>query len=356
VPEDPEYLGELTQQQYVETPGFFESTASLDPATRAEAVRRVTEPAARQNLLSTGFLSYLVGSTAVANKRGLFAYHAATRSNFTTTVRTPDGTGSGWAGVGHHDWNQVNTAELGERAIRKAELSRNPRAVEPGRWTVILEPTAVANMVSLMMFSMSARQADEGRSFFSRPGGGTRIGERFVDERVTIHSDPADSHLLNTPFSGEGLPNQRMSWIENGALRNLVYDRFWAQKHNRAPTGFPSGYYMQGGNSSVDEMVASTERGLLVTRLWYIRSVDPRTILFTGLTRDGTFLVENGRITTAVKNLRWNESPIFVLNNIEAMGRPTRVSASESGEVGNPVVVPAIKARDFTFTSLSDAV
>ncbi|MBA4156300.1 MAG: TldD/PmbA family protein, partial [Gemmatimonadetes bacterium] len=158
------------------------------------------------------------------------------------------------------------------------------------------------------------------------------------------------------PFSGEGLPNQRMSWIENGALRNLVYDRFWAQKHNRAPTGFPSGYYMQGGNSSVDEMVASTERGLLVTRLWYIRSVDPRTILFTGLTRDGTFLVENGRITTAVKNLRWNESPIFVLNNIEAMGRPTRVSASESGEVGNPVVVPAIKARDFTFTSLSDAV
>nr|MBA4159321.1 TldD/PmbA family protein [Gemmatimonadota bacterium] len=232
VPEDPEYLGELTQQQYVETPGFFESTASLDPATRAEAVRRVTEPAARQNLLSTGFLSYLVGSTAVANKRGLFAYHAATRSNFTTTVRTPDGTGSGWAGVGHHDWNQVNTAELGERAIRKAELSRNPRAVEPGRWTVILEPTAVANMVSLMMFSMSARQADEGRSFFSRPGGGTRIGERFVDERVTIHSDPADSNLLNTPFSGEGLPNQRMSWIENGALRNLVYDRFWAQKHN----------------------------------------------------------------------------------------------------------------------------
>lgn len=356
VPEDPEYLGELPPQQYREIPSFFDSTAALDPAARAQAIRAITEPAAQRNLLSTGYLTYRVGSSAVANKRGLFAYNSETRANFTTTVRTPDGTGSGWAGTGHHDWRQVNPAELAERAIEKAERSRNPRAVEPGHWTVVLEPTAVANMVQLMMGSLSARQADEGRSFFSRPGGGNRIGEKFLDERVTIYSDPADPNLLSAPFNGEGLPNRRMVWVENGVLRNLVYDRFWAQRQNREPTGFPAGFYMQGGNSTVEEMIASTERGLLVTRLWYIRSVDPRTILFTGLTRDGTFLIENGRITHAVKNLRWNESPIFLLNNIEMMGRPTRVSASESGDVGQPVVVPAIKARDFTFTSLSDAV
>jgi predicted Zn-dependent protease len=147
-----------------------------------------------------------------------------------------------------------------------------------------------------------------------------------------------------------------MQWVENGVLRNLAYSRFWAQKQGRQPTGFADGFYMSGGNATIDQMIASTERGLLVTRLWYIRPVDPRTILYTGLTRDGTFLVENGRITSAVKNLRWNESPIFMLNNVEMMSAPVRVSASESGEAGSSVTVPAIKARDFTFTSLSDAV
>ena len=162
--------------------------------------------------------------------------------------------------------------------------------------------------------------------------------------------------MAAVPFSGEGLPNRRMQWIENGSLRNLIYGRFWAQKNNREPTGFPAGYAMTGGNASMEEMIRSTERGLLVTRMWYIRPVDPRTILFTGLTRDGTFLIENGRITTAVKNLRWNESPIFLLNNIEMMTEPQRVSASEDGSPGGAIIVPAIKARDFTFSSLSDAV
>jgi predicted Zn-dependent protease len=294
-------------------------------------------------------------SQAVANKKGLFAYARATSASFTTTVRTPDGTGSGWASAGDNDWTRVNVVDAGERAIRKAEASRNPRAVEPGEWTVILEPTAVANLVNLMVFAMNARNADEGRSFFSKQGGGNKIGEKFLDERITITSDPADPRTAGNPFTGEGLPNRAMTWVENGTLRNLIYNRFWAQRNNREPTGFPGAYMMSGGNSTVDEMIRSTDRGLLVTRLWYIRSVDPRTILFTGLTRDGTFLIENGRITTAVKNLRWNESPIFMLNNIEAMSEPVRVNASEDG-AGVSVMVPAIKSRDFTFTSLSDAV
>jgi predicted Zn-dependent protease len=356
VPEDPEYLGELGQQQYPASAGFFESTANLTPEQRARAVTAVTRPAQRQGLVSTGFLTFTAGAGAVATKRGLFAYNRSSRANYTTTVRTQDGTGSGWAGTGHNDWSKVDPDELAERAIRKAELSRNPQAVEPGEWTVVLEPTAAANMIGLMMGSLGARTADEGRSFFSRQGGGNRIGEKFLDPRVNIWSDPSDPALATSPFSSQGLPNRRVTWVENGVLKNLSYDRFWAQQKNVQPTGSPAGYSMRGGGTSVEDMIASTERGLLVTRFWYIRPVDPRTILYTALTRDGTFLIENGKIVSAVKNLRYNESPVFILNNIEAIGEPVAVSASESGDVSQPVVVPALKVRDFTFSSLSDAV
>jgi predicted Zn-dependent protease len=355
VPEDPEYMGELEPQQYIQTEPYFEATASITPEARARAVMEIAGPAMRQNLVSTGYLSHFTGSNTVANKKGLFAYARGTNVSFTTTVRTPDGTGSGWAGGGENDWSKMNFAGLAETAIRKAELSRNPRAVEPGEWTVILEPTAVANLVNLMVFAMNARNADEGRSFFSKQGGGNKLGEKFLDERISISSDPADARTAGNPFTGEGLPNRAMTWVENGVLRNLIYNRFWAARNNTQPTGFPGTYRMTGGNASMDEMIRSTDRGLLVTRLWYIRPVDPRTILFTGLTRDGTFLIENGRITSAVKNLRWNESPVFMLNNIDMMGQPVRVNASEDG-AGGSVMVPPIKSRDFTFTSLSDAV
>jgi predicted Zn-dependent protease len=355
VPEDPEYMGELDPQTYLPVEPYFETTAGITPEQRARAIMEVAGPAARQGLVSTGYLSHFTGSQAVANKRGLFAYARGTGASFTTTVRTPDGTGSGWAGGGENDWTNMDFAALGERAIRKAEMSRDPRAVEPGEWTVILEPTAVANLVNLMMFQMGARNADEGRSFYSLPGGRNKIGEQIIDPRITIRTDLTDPRAASIPFSNEGLPNAPLTWIENGVVRNLIYNRYWAAQKNTQPTGFPANYMMSGGSASVDEMIRSTDRGLLVTRLWYIRPVDPRTILFTGLTRDGTFLVENGRITHAVKNLRWNESPIFVLNNVDMMGEPVRVNASESGD-GGAVMVPAVKARDFSFTSLSDAV
>jgi predicted Zn-dependent protease len=356
VPEDPEYMGELEPQEYLDADMVAESTANLSPAERAEAITAVTEPAAEQGLLSTGFLSHTTGQSSVANSAGLFAYQDRSLVTFTTTVRTPDGTGSGWAGGGSKDWNDLDLADIGERAIGKAINSRNPRDVEPGRWTVILEPTAVSNLIGLMMFSLNARFADEGRSFFSKEGGGNKIGERFVDERVTIYTDPADGRLAPNLFDGEGLPNRRMEWVTDGVLQNLAYDRYWASQQGVEPTGFVSGYYMEGGDATLEDMIASTDRGLLVTRLWYIRSVDPRTISFTGLTRDGTFLIENGRISHAVKNLRWNESPVFVLNNLEAMGRSVPVSATESGGTSPTVMVPPMKVRDFNFTSTSDAV
>jgi predicted Zn-dependent protease len=356
VPEDPEYLGELEPADVPERDAVFGSTANLTPEARARAIMEVTVPAAERGLVSTGFLIHDTGSRAVLTSKGHFAYEAASNANFTTTVRTEDGTGSGWAGTGLFDWNELDARRLAETAIDKAIRSREPRAVEPGRWVTILEPTAVANMVGLMMNALGARGADEGRSFFARPGGGNRIGERFIDERVTIWTDPMDRRLLSSPFDSQGQPNRREVWVENGVLRTLVYDRVWARRQNRQPTGFVSGYYMQGGTASVDDMIRSTERGLLVTRFWYIRGVDPRTILFTGLSRDGTFLIENGRVTHPVKNLRWNESPIFMLNNIEMMGAPVRVSPSEASGLAPAVWVPPLKVRDFTFSSLSDAV
>jgi predicted Zn-dependent protease len=355
-PEDPEALPELPAQTFEPDQGWSDATANLDPAGRAAAVRQVADPSRNAGLQSTGYLETNAGFFSVANNKGLFAYRRATSTSMTMTVRTADGTGSGWAGATHHDFSRIDAAALGARAIDKAQRSVNPVAIEPGRYTVILEPTAVGNLVQLIGFSLGARNADEGRSFFTKPGGGNKIGLKVVDERVSITSDPMDVELPAGSFTGEGLPVRRTSWIEKGVVQNLAYDRYWALNKGREPLPGPSSFRMTGGSSTVEELIASTERGLLVTRFWYIRPVDPRTILYTGLTRDGTFLIEKGKITRAVKNLRFNESPIFMLNNIEGMTQSVRVSASEDGSPGFAVMVPALKVRDFNFTSLSDAV
>ncbi|MCC7002676.1 MAG: TldD/PmbA family protein [Gemmatimonadaceae bacterium] len=355
-PEDPELLPELGPQQYQEAINWSDATASLEPEARAEAVRAITEPARRAGLISTGYLEANAGSFAVANNKGMFAYGRSTAAAYTTTVRTQDGTGSGWAGASDNDFARIDPKLLAERAIEKARKSVNPVAIEPGRYTVILEPTAVANLVQLINGALNARSADEGRSFFSKAGGGNKIGEKVVDERVTLVSDPLDSRVPAGTFGGDGFPNQKVTWIENGVVKNLAYDRFWAKRTGKAPVSAGGTLAMAGGTSSMEEMIASTERGILVTRFWYIRGVDPRTILFTGLTRDGTFLVENGKVTRPIKNLRYNESPIFMLNNLMMMGRPERVSASESGGPGQAIIVPPLKCRDFNFTSTSDAI
>jgi predicted Zn-dependent protease len=355
-PEDPEFLPELDPQQYDLGRNWSEATAALDPQGRADAVRAITAPATEGNLVSTGYLDTRAGANAVANMNGLFAYTRGTATALTTTVRTPDGTGSGWAGASHHDWSRIDPAALGARAAEKARASRTPVAVEPGRYTVVFEPTAVGNLVQFIANALNARAADEGRSFFSRPGGGNKIGSKVVDERITMLSDPFDPDVAGNPFTNEGLPTRRSVWIEHGVVKNLNYDRYWAQKKGVSPTASGGSLKLSGGSSTMEEMIASTARGLLVTRFWYLRPVDQRTILYTGLTRDGTFLIENGKITRAVKNLRFNDSPVFMLNNLEALGTPVRVSASEDGGPGQAIMVPALKVRDFNFTSLSDAV
>jgi len=355
-PDDPELVPELEPQRYQEGKGWSESTARLDPALRAAAVSSITGPARATGLVSTGYLETRATTFAVANSKGLFAYDKDTDVVLTTTVRTPDGAGSGWAGGASNAFSALDPVGLGARAVDKARKSVGAMAIEPGRYTVVLEPTAVGNLLQLLTGAMNARNADEGRSFFSKPGGGNKLGDKVVDGRVTIVSDPFDPESFGTPFTGEGLPTRPVTWIENGVVRNLNYDRYWAGRQGREPTGSAGGLKMSGGNDTIEHLIAACERGVLVTRFWYIRGVDPRSILYTGLTRDGTFLIEKGKIVRPVKNFRFNESPVVMLNNILGMGTPVRVSASESGNAGAPVVVPPLLVRDFNFTSLSDAV
>jgi predicted Zn-dependent protease len=362
-PEDPELMPELGAQNYVNVNSFIDSTANLGPEARATAVRQVLDRANEVGrpageVFVAGYLQANAGTRAIANNRGLFAYHRITGADLSTTVRTPDRTGSGWASAGARDWSAIDPGALGARAAQKAVASRNPQAIEPGPYTVVLEPGAVADLIPLLAGAFNARGADEGRGAFSKRGGGNKIGEKVADERVTIYSDPADPELLAQPFDAEGFPLTRRVWIDKGILRSLRYTRFWAQKQGVEPTGggggggfgggLPGGLKMVGGTKTTEELIAGTQRGVLVTRFWYIRSLDPRTVMNTGLTRDGTFLIENGKITRSLKNFRWNESPLFLLNKIEEIGRAERTAAGQ--------VMPSIRAREFGFTSLSDAV
>ena len=354
-PEDPELMPELGPQSYASVPAFVARTAGLDPEVRAAAIQRAVAAAAAGGkaageIFSAGFLEANVRSIAIATSAGLFAYHRTTDADFSMTARTADGTGSGWASAGARDSGRVDTAALGRIAAQKAVASRNPGAIEPGFYTAVLEPHAVDDLVPLLANALNARTADEGRSPFSRPEGGTRIGEKVVDERVTLYSDPVDPALLGQPFDNEGLPIGRTVWIEKGILRNLVYSRFWAQKQGKQPTGAPQagGLALTGGTKTTEELIAGCERGILVTHFFYVRSLEPRTVLFTGLTRDGTFLIEKGKITRALKNFRWNESPLLMLNRLEEIGRPEPTAAGR--------LMPSLRVSRFDFSSLSDAV
>ncbi len=352
-PEDPELMPELGAQTYPSIRAFVERTADLDPEVRNAAVKRAVDAATAAGkpagaVFTAGFIQANANAVAVATSKGLFAYHQNTDAAFSMTSRTPDGTGSGWAASGARDWSRIDPASIGRIAAQKAVASRNPQAIPPGLYTAVLEPQAVNDLVPLLSNALNARNADEGRSAFSKPGGGNRIGEKVVDERVTLYSDPADPLLLGRPFDGDGLPVGRTVWIDKGVLKNLAYSRFWAQKQGVQPIPLTGGLALTGGTKATEEIIAGCERGILVTHFFYIRALDPRTVLQTGLTRDGVFLIEKGKITRALKNFRWNESPLLMLNRLEDIGR------SELTEAGQ--MMPALRIRDFNFASSSDAV
>lgn len=346
-PENPEYMPMLGPQEYVESKTFVSSTDQIDPDKRAQIAADSIGPSSEMNLTAAGYLEDFSGFVAQGNSKGLFGYNKRTSVDFSITVRTGDGTGSGYAIRDFNDVNLLNSKDVTSIAMQKAQASQNSQAIEPGKYTVILEPTAAGDLMGLLTRSLDARSADEGRSFLSKKGGGTRLGEKLFDERVNIYSDPLNAQIPGSPWDNEGYPQKPMKWVENGEVTNMFYSRYWAEKQGVQPTGRPSGVIIEGGDQSIADMVKSTERGVLVTRFWYIRAVDPQTLLFTGLTRDGTFYIENGKIKFPVKNFRFNESPIIMLNNIEALGQQQRVGGD---------LIPAMKIRDFTFTSLSDAV
>ncbi|MDH5398235.1 MAG: TldD/PmbA family protein [Cyclobacteriaceae bacterium] len=348
-PENPEYMGVLDPQEYDESPTFSQSTADITPEYRAEVAARSIDPARSKDITAAGFLQDSAGFDSMMNSKGLFAYRKSTNVDFTVTMRTNDGTGSGWVTRDYNDVNKFDAVEASAIAIDKAVLSKEPRAIEPGKYTVILEPAASVGLIRNMVYNMNARSADEGRSFLSKKGekGENRLGEKMFDERVHIFTDPHHPDLPGSTWSGNGLPIQKLDMIKGGTVENLFYDRFWAGQKGVKPVPFSGGFIMAGGDGSIADMIADTKRGVLVTRTWYIRTVDPQTLLYTGLTRDGTFFIENGKIAYPLKNFRFNESPVIMLNNLEALGKQYRVD-------GN--LIPVMKIRDFTFSSLSDAI
>jgi len=355
-PENPEFVEPLAPQTYAESKTYYESTASITAGFRAEAANKSIMPAVAADITAAGYLDDNTTVAAIMNSKGLFAYNASTGVSFSVTMRTNDGTGSGWASRDFNDVEKLDTEEASRVAIDKALQSRNPKAIEPGKYTVILEPAASAELIQNMIFSMNARDADEGRSFLSKKGGGNKLGEKIVDERVHMYTDPFHPEAPTSPWAPDGEPRKKMDILKNGAVSNLFYDRFWAAKKNVEPTPFASNVIMDGGDASIEDLIKDCRKGVLVTRFWYIRSVDPQTQLYTGLTRDGTFYIENGKIKYPVKNFRFNESPVIMLNNLEALGKQTRVARALGPASGGTFLIPAMKIRDFTFSSLSDAI
>lgn len=352
-PENPEFMPAIDKQSYTPSPTFSDSTAAITPEFRAQVAADSIAPCKAEKLIAAGFLDDGQSFVAFANSNGNFGYQRATNFNYTCTVRTEDGRGSGWVGRNLKDASDFKANSDIRTAMRKASESADAKALEPGKYTVILEPAAAAGLISFMMNFFDARQADEGRSFLSKKGGGNKLGEQVYDPRVNLSADPWHPDAAVMPWDNEGLPREKMPIIQDGKIANLRYSRFWAQKQGKQATATPGNLLMAGGSKSTAELVRSTQKGILVTRTWYIRMVDPQTVLLTGLTRDGTFYIENGEIRYPVKNFRFNESPVIMLNNIEELGKPIRVSGDESSFV---MMIPPMKLRDFTFTSLSDAV
>ena len=352
-PENPEFMPAVEKQTYKPTATFSQPTADITPEYRAQVAADSIGPCRAEKLIAAGFLQDGQSFVAFANSKGNFGYQRATSLDYTCTVRTEDGRGSGWVGRNLQDSTSFKADSDVRTAMRKASESADAKALEPGKYTVILEPAAAAGLISFMMNFFDARSADEGRSFLSKKGGGNKIGEQVYDPRVNISADPWHAGAEVMPWDQEGLPREKTAIVENGKVANLEYSRYWAQKQGKRATGSSGNLLMAGGTKSTADLVKGTQKGILVTRTWYIRMVDPQTVLLTGLTRDGTFYIENGEIKYPVKNFRFNESPVIMLNNIEELGKPVRVAGDESSFV---MMIPPMKLRDFTFTSLSDAV
>ncbi len=355
-PENPESLPEPSPQSYPDVSAYYASTGNLTTEDRARSASLVLERSKAAGTIAAGYIDVSAGSQAVANSNGLFAYHSSTGVASSLTVRTADGASSGWAGDEGSDWTTIESERIANDALAKCETWKGKTALEPGVYETVLEPTAVGMLMLRMMGAFDARGAEEGRSYFSKRGGGTLLGDKVFDERVTITSDPGYQNGETAPFTGVGEPARPETWVEKGVLKSLAYSRFWAGKQQVAPRPGMSNFVMAGGDASLADLIASVKRGVLISRFWYIRPLNPRLLSQTGITRDGTFLIENGKVTRPVTNFRFNQSLADLLKSVELLGRPTRVCASENSSVGSPIIVPAMKVRAFNLSSVSEAI
>jgi len=351
-PPDPDLLPLPGPQNYHRAERFFEETASLTPEQRAEAVKKVVNLAEENRLIAAGVLSSASEFQALINSSGLYAEHRETRAEFSVTYL--DG-GSGWAKGNFTRVSELRIEELAASACQKAVAGRDPQEIPPGRYTVILEPAAVLDLVGFLFYDFAGTALLDKRSCFT-----DLLGKKVFGEKITITDDVYHPLQTGEPWDGEGLPRQAVTLVERGVLKNLVYARTTARKMSAEPTGHgmllpneygeaPVNLVFAGGDTSLEEMIRTTERGVLVTRLWYIREVDPFEKLLTGMTRDGTFYVENGAVRHAIRNLRFNQSLKEMLNQVELLGPAVRAAGEESFEM----VVPAMRVGNFHFTEVT---
>jgi len=352
-PKNPRLLPLPGRQRYRGVDRFKKRTAALTPEDRARAVRRACDLAIKNGQVAAGIFSSGQSQMAMGNSRGLFATYRQTRAEFSITMQ--EDPAASWAKANSADVRDFDPQALAVRASEKAHLAANARELAPGRYTVILEPAAVLDLVGFLFYDFAATALEDKRSCLN-----DRMGTQLFGKNISIADDAYHALQLGAPFDGEGIPRQRVVLVARGVPKNLVYARSAAKRAGKKRTGHgfalpneygeaPMNLVFSGGDTSLEQMIASTDRGLLVTRLWYIREVDPYEKIMTGMTRDGLFLVENGRLTSAVRNFRFNQSLIEMLRNVELLGPAVRATGEESFEM----VVPAMKIRNFHFSEVT---
>jgi PmbA protein len=344
----------LTEHSVIsETKRFDETTAAATPDHRGRAVAEAIHIVESAGQTAAGIYSTGQSSEAIFNSRGVAAWHAETMAQFSITAMAGDS--SGWAKASAVSHTAFDPVALARSASEKARLSSDPQEIAPSRYTVILEPAAVLDLVGQMFGDFSATSVKDSRSFLT-----DRLGTKLFGDNIHISDDVSHSLQAGVPFDGEGVPRRKLTLVDGGIPRELAYSRSSAHRAGVEPTGHgfplpneigeaPLNIVIAGGSTTVDQMIASTDRGILVTRLWYIREVEPYDKIMTGMTRDGTFLIENGRVTCGLRNFRFNQGIIELLNNVEALSPSVRASGEEAFDM----VVPAMKVRNFNFTEVT---
>ncbi len=349
-PEDPEWVELLPKQVYEDRqPAFDQNLLNFSPLQRGEIIKQVCDRAKQAKVDGSGTLSSNLSLTAIGNSAGLRAVQQGTDASFSFTARQDNG--SSWGKLSAWDLASLPILATSARTIEKAIASRNPQAIEPGKYTVIFESQAMASLLPWVIWNLDARAADEGRSFMSRTDEDgsihNRLGEKLFSPLVQVKRDPAHPLIQAGTFFGNGLANNQLEIVADGIPQTLSYSRYWAKQKATQPTGGMYPIVMQGSEQSTEELIASTDKGILVTRAWYVRYINPRTLEVTGMTRDGTFLIENGKISHPIQNLRFNQSLPEMLKNVVAVGKAQRCGGS---------VIPVCKVENFNFSSVTDSV